>query len=341
MSIVRAPRPASRFTTLRNDVIRDDRLSYRASGVLHDILSRPDNWSTNAEALVRARRQEGRAAIRTALKELQAAGYLVHEKVRDPETGQVRTISYIYDEPRTTVDEEFLRRRENRRKPPAPKKPASGKPADGKLGPLRKNDTKDYQEEPDKIVGIEASSDGLQLATGEAAPSLARRRPRNKTINDPLVKNQDADNADAVRAAAEILDDEEARLLVDYLRRDRNASTTYGHVMHLGETGVVEMYSLAEEWASGLAADHAHAVEYCAERGFASADANRIADAIRDAVAIRSPRHAINNAINPVVNGRDANRVLAAVADVVDQREAERRNERRERVRRQREQTAA
>jgi hypothetical protein len=155
MSIIRAPRSESNFTTIRNDVIRDERLSYRASGVLIDILSRPDNWRTSAEQLARARRQEGRDAVRVALKELQAAGYLVHTKVRDRATGRLSTVSYVFDEPKATVDEAFLRRKQFRPKPmppgaenPAAGSPDVGQPAAGKPGPIRRTVTKDCEEEP-------------------------------------------------------------------------------------------------------------------------------------------------------------------------------------------------
>ena len=53
MTIIRAPRPDSGFLIVANDVVRDSRLSYRARGTLLSILSRPDDWRTDAEQLVR------------------------------------------------------------------------------------------------------------------------------------------------------------------------------------------------------------------------------------------------------------------------------------------------
>lgn len=95
--IIRAPRPEGNFTQIRNEVLRDASLSYRARGVLAAVLSYPDNWQTNAEGLSR-RGGEGRDAIRTCLKELEQAGYILTEKIRDDE-GKFRTVTRIFDEP--------------------------------------------------------------------------------------------------------------------------------------------------------------------------------------------------------------------------------------------------
>lgn len=97
MSIIRATRPGSHFTMIRNDVIRDGRLSYRARGLLATILSYPDGHSTTSVDLARDG-VEGRDAVRTALGELESAGYLCRTRWQDA-AGRWRTDSVVSDEP--------------------------------------------------------------------------------------------------------------------------------------------------------------------------------------------------------------------------------------------------
>ena len=98
MSIIRAPRPESGFVQIRNEVARDSRLSYKARGILIEILSRPDNWETSADALA-ASGPDGRTAVLSGLRELREAGYLTTVRQR-LEDGTFNTVSTVYDTPR-------------------------------------------------------------------------------------------------------------------------------------------------------------------------------------------------------------------------------------------------
>ena len=84
-----------RFTQVDRECVNDDRLSYRARGVLIWLLDKPDDWRTNSEAIARAG-AEGRDAIRKALQELEDCGYLLREKLRD-DLGKWTTIVTVYE----------------------------------------------------------------------------------------------------------------------------------------------------------------------------------------------------------------------------------------------------
>jgi hypothetical protein len=109
-------RPGSHFTMTPNETLRDQYLSYEARGVLAEILSYPDGWNTNADAIwhrareERGERAEGRDAIRAAFAELEAAGYL--ERVRSHGgRGRIRTEIHVYDVSPGRTDDGTVRRR--------------------------------------------------------------------------------------------------------------------------------------------------------------------------------------------------------------------------------------
>lgn len=96
--IRRGPRQADHFTILSNAVLNDERLSFRARGILIWLLSKPADWRTRSEAIAAQSPREGREAIRTAMRELEQLGYLVREKVQN-ERGQWATIQTVYEVP--------------------------------------------------------------------------------------------------------------------------------------------------------------------------------------------------------------------------------------------------
>ena len=122
--IRRSPRPENHFTVIRNDVLRDNRLSYRARGILASILSRPDNWKVSRDTLAREGR-EGRDAINTAINELCEAGYIQRQKTQRND-GTWTTELVIYDQPENWKPEE------NRAKTADSQEPTTGKPTTGK-----------------------------------------------------------------------------------------------------------------------------------------------------------------------------------------------------------------
>lgn len=96
MKIIRAAREGN-FTIIPNETLRDRNLSYRAAGLLAELLSHDDGWETNADRIA-GRAIEGRDAIRKALNELREHRYMVTKKFR-AEKGRWEWSHFIYDSP--------------------------------------------------------------------------------------------------------------------------------------------------------------------------------------------------------------------------------------------------
>ena len=95
--IRRTPRPETNWTVIRNEVINDDRLSFKATGVLIYILSKPDHWNTSTAQLAKVKK-EGLDAIRTALTELRHAGYVRTRRYQD-DRGRWQYETDVFDTP--------------------------------------------------------------------------------------------------------------------------------------------------------------------------------------------------------------------------------------------------
>lgn len=62
------------YAVIPNDVTHDTRISFKAKGILAYLLSKPDDWTVRMEDLVN-QGPDGKAAIKTAMRELRDAGY--------------------------------------------------------------------------------------------------------------------------------------------------------------------------------------------------------------------------------------------------------------------------
>jgi len=87
-----------RYTQILDETLGDERLSFRARGLLAFLLSKPDDWSVNSTSLARMTK-EGRDAIRSALKELRRFGYVVQRQERDPDSGRWSTVCDVHERP--------------------------------------------------------------------------------------------------------------------------------------------------------------------------------------------------------------------------------------------------
>jgi hypothetical protein len=87
----------SHFTMISNVPLNDSRLSWEARGLLAWLVSKPNTWIVNREAIARQGRT-GRDKVSRMLAELTANGYLVRNRHRNND-GQFRWESIVYEEP--------------------------------------------------------------------------------------------------------------------------------------------------------------------------------------------------------------------------------------------------
>ena len=90
------------YTVMSNEHLRDPRLSLRAMGLMSRMLSDSDSYRHSIAGLA-AVCKEGRDAVRKALQELEAAGYLVREQTR--QGGSFAACDYtLYEHSRKPYD---------------------------------------------------------------------------------------------------------------------------------------------------------------------------------------------------------------------------------------------
>ena len=84
------------YAVLAMAIVEDSRLSWKAKGLMAYLASRPQGWNINEQDLIN-RSTDGRDAVRAGLNELVDAGYLVRERVANPEGRFAKTIWHIHN----------------------------------------------------------------------------------------------------------------------------------------------------------------------------------------------------------------------------------------------------
>lgn len=96
MSVIRVNNTKG-FTVMSNYHFQDKEISLKAKGLLGLMLSLPSNWDYSVNGLVTIVK-ENKAAVQTALKELEEHKYLKRTRVQD-ETGRFDYVYDIYEKP--------------------------------------------------------------------------------------------------------------------------------------------------------------------------------------------------------------------------------------------------
>ena len=91
MAVFRVERTGD-YTVMSNFHLKDKRLSLKAKGLLSQMLSLPDDWDYTLSGLSYINR-ESKDAIRSAVNELETAGYIRRRQTTDGEIGLARLFS--------------------------------------------------------------------------------------------------------------------------------------------------------------------------------------------------------------------------------------------------------
>lgn len=157
------------YTRVLNSMIKDKRMSFKARGLLVFMLSQPANWTTRV-GWIEEQATEGREAIRSAIEELEALGYLRREKVKD-DSGQFVSFAYHWHD-----------------SPPEDGNPSDGNPSDGKPSTAsrqtetRQLQTKEEETKEDKDMGDRSEIGPESKLTQELDPDMIEI---GKMLRDP------------------------------------------------------------------------------------------------------------------------------------------------------------
>src|SRR5262245_9803857 len=106
MSVIRTRKAKHKpYVTVDTTALNDDRLSFRAKGLHTYLMSKPDDWQVYIDQLERTSPSEGRDAIRSALSELEHAGYMHRHKIRGPKGRMAGWSTTVYETPGLASEE--------------------------------------------------------------------------------------------------------------------------------------------------------------------------------------------------------------------------------------------
>ena len=198
MAVFRVER-TSDYTVMSNYHLRDKRLSLKAKGLLSQMLSLPEDWDYTLAGLCYINR-ESKDAIRTAIRELEQAGYIRRRQTTDRGGKFAGNEFTIYERPQEPLPGE-----------PSSEKPSSGNPTTGK--PLSEKPT---QRNIEKQKTDRQSTDSTPFRAAEppepkrTETSLAERMEEYRAlirdnIQYPLLVAKNPDDADLIDEIVELM----------------------------------------------------------------------------------------------------------------------------------------
>lgn len=97
--VIRVRKRPNNFVMIDKTFLEDERLSFKAKGILAYLLSKPDNWKVIVGNLVKYSK-DGKSAVYAGLKELKECGYYVKTPIRSEDGRRIsRWESTMYEMP--------------------------------------------------------------------------------------------------------------------------------------------------------------------------------------------------------------------------------------------------
>ena len=148
------------YTVMSNHHLRNTNLSLKAKGLLSLMLSLPENWDYTTKGLARICK-DGVDSICAGVRELEEQGYVIRERVRNP-NGQLGSIEYtILEQPR----------------PPEREKPE------------RENPVLDNPEQALPVLGEPGQGNTAQLNTKESSKQKSKKELSSTEGSNPIRSN--------------------------------------------------------------------------------------------------------------------------------------------------------
>lgn len=155
------------YTVMSNHHLRNANLSLKAKGLLSMMLSLPEDWNYTTRGLAKICK-EGVDAIGAALRELEAAGYIVRHKLRDRQ-GRISDTEYvIYEQPQLRKPDTDSPDTEN----PYMDKPDTEKPAELNIEKSNTEKSITYGSSTDSIPFRETAAGNPPERKGREAMSM-------------------------------------------------------------------------------------------------------------------------------------------------------------------------
>lgn len=97
-TIIRVNKKENPFVMIDKTFLSDNRISWKAKGILAYLMSKPDNWKIIIKDLIK-QSTDGETSVYSGLKELEKNGYITRKKLRD-ECGKFKCVEYtVYERP--------------------------------------------------------------------------------------------------------------------------------------------------------------------------------------------------------------------------------------------------